>query len=254
MFTFMQKKEECSPELWATPIAILIAGVMITSAIAMHDGPKGKSMYAMKEKAQPEVVEDVVNPTAAAVDPLESTAAKNILKVTKDDHVRGAKKPKVTIIEYSDMECPFCGRFHETMKQVIDQRDDVQWVYRHFPLAFHKNAAKAAEAGECVADVAGEDAFWAYSDGVFSAGSLAGEGIMNFVRTLSGVNADKVASCLDSGKYTDLVAQQTRDAQKLGGTGTPWSIMIGADGKAQPIRGARQLTSMITDIEKASKK
>lgn len=88
--------------------------------------------------------------------------------VTDGDHVRGNKDAKVTLIEYSDYECPFCIRFHPTTLQLMEQYEgDLNWVYRHFPLeAIHPSARALAEASECVAQVAGNDAFWAFTDAV----------------------------------------------------------------------------------------
>jgi len=92
-------------------------------------------------------------PQAAAVAP----------KLDKDDHIRGDKKARIALIEYSDLECPFCKTFHPTAQKIVDDyKGKVMWVYRHFPLSFHANAQKEAEASECVSSLGGEDAFWKY--------------------------------------------------------------------------------------------
>lgn len=101
----------------------------------------------------------------------DNTAAiPNLPPVDENDHIRGDENAQVTIIEYSDYDCPFCSRFHETMKQVVDEYDgQVRWVYRHFPLPqLHPNATAVAEASECVAAQEGEDAYWAFSDKYFA--------------------------------------------------------------------------------------
>src|SRR3989338_5570869 len=84
-----------------------------------------------------------------------------------DDHVRGNPKGKVVIIEYSDFECPFCGRHVPTINQILDQYgDDVKFIYRHFPLtSIHPNAQKAGEASECAAE---QGKFWEYHDILFA--------------------------------------------------------------------------------------
>lgn len=84
------------------------------------------------------------------------------------DHIRGNKKAKVVVIEYSDFQCPFCQRVHPTYKQILETYgDDVMWVYRHFPLSFHPKAMPAALASECAYEQGGNDAFWKFADELF---------------------------------------------------------------------------------------
>jgi len=93
--------------------------------------------------------------------------------VTDDDHIRGNKDAKITIIEYSDFACPFCSRFHGTMLQILEEYNgQVRWVYRDFPLPqLHPNAQKVAEAAECIAAQNGEETFWNFADAYYSAKS-----------------------------------------------------------------------------------
>ena len=102
-----------------------------------------------------------------------TTTLTNFPAVTDADHIRGDNNAKITIVEYSDYDCPFCHRFHATMQQVMDEyQGQVRWVYRDFPLPqLHPNAPKLAEAAECVASQGGEDAFWSFADAYFSAKS-----------------------------------------------------------------------------------
>src|SRR3989344_5485116 len=77
----------------------------------------------------------------------------------------------IAIVEYSDLECPFCKTFQKTLHQIMDEYGEsgkVAWVYRHFPLAqLHTKAAKEAEATECAAELGGNAAFWKYADRLF---------------------------------------------------------------------------------------
>jgi protein-disulfide isomerase len=91
----------------------------------------------------------------------------------KTDHIRGNPNASVAVIEYSDYQCPFCKAVHPTYQKIMDTYgDDVMWVYRHYPLPFHPHAQKAAEGGECAAELGGNDAFWKYTDQLFESGAL----------------------------------------------------------------------------------
>ena len=109
-------------------------------------------------------VADTTVPTVPA-----PTIAREPAQVTNDDWVRGdLKKAKVVLVEYSDFECPFCGRHHPTMQSLMNTYgDDIAWVYRHFPLSFHPQAMPAALASECVGEQLGDDGFWAFGDRLF---------------------------------------------------------------------------------------
>lgn len=82
------------------------------------------------------------------------------------DHTLGSSNATVKIIEYSDLECPYCKIFHATMKQVVaDSNGSVSWTYRHWPI--HQNSFEKLVAAECVAKLKGNDAFWKYVDLIF---------------------------------------------------------------------------------------
>ena len=82
--------------------------------------------------------------------------------------VQGDENAPVTIVEFTDYECPFCARFHPTMDQIVDEYGGrVAWVYRHFPLPSHPKAEPLARGSECITELGGNDAFWVYTDYVF---------------------------------------------------------------------------------------
>ncbi|MEX0919080.1 MAG: thioredoxin domain-containing protein [Candidatus Paceibacterota bacterium] len=104
--------------------------------------------------------------------PEQNEALTNLRPISPTDHIQGSPDAPVIILEYSDIDCPFCARFHQTMKQVRATYDDdqVAWVFRHFPLDnLHPEARRKAEAAECVAELAGEEAFWDYLNKIFIA-------------------------------------------------------------------------------------
>lgn len=92
-----------------------------------------------------------------------------IRPVTSDDHIVGNINAKIVIVEYSDLDCPFCKSFHNTMHRVVKESNgDVAWVYRHYPITqLHPNAYQKAEATECAWEQGGNTAFWKYADKVF---------------------------------------------------------------------------------------
>lgn len=86
----------------------------------------------------------------------------------EEDHYKGSATPAITIIEYSDFECPYCSRIHTTLDQLVEENDNIAWAYRHLPLGFHAQAMPAAIASECVAASEGNDGFWLFTDTLFA--------------------------------------------------------------------------------------
>ncbi|MBI4281120.1 thioredoxin domain-containing protein [Candidatus Uhrbacteria bacterium] len=169
--------------------------------------------------------------------------------VTDNDHARGDRNAPITLIEYSDLECPFCRQFHPTMKQILEAYPgEVRWVYRHFPLSFHANAQKEAEATECAAELGGNGAFWAYTDAIFDRTTSNGQGfpLANLVPLAKelGLNEQKFKDCLDSDKYASYVRDQMAAGASAGITGTPGTFVVDAAGNSQLIPGALPFESV----------
>lgn len=98
-----------------------------------------------------------------------NTALADGLNITEKDHIKGNANAKITLVEFSDFQCPFCRRFHPTAQQALDAyQGNVRWVYKHFPLdSIHPEARPAAEASECVAEQKGSEGFWQFADILF---------------------------------------------------------------------------------------
>ena len=161
-------------------------------------------------------------------------------EVTEDDYIRGDADAELTIIEYSDYECPFCKRFHPTVVQVLEEYEGkVKWVYRHFPLtSIHPQATSAAVAAECAGELGGNDGFWEMTDALFENQSTLGRDTFERIAGDIGLNASAFSTCLDSGKYDQKIAEQQRSGAAAGVTGTPGSFIVDAQGNSQLIPGA----------------
>ena len=162
-----------------------------------------------------------------------------VAPVSDQDHVRGDKNAPVTIVEYSDFECPFCSRFHPTMLQVMnDYKGKVRWVYRHFPLSsIHPNAQKAAEASECASE---QGKFWEMADKMFEkqAQGLSIAQLSTYATEAGVKDIKKFNDCVSSGKYAGRVASDLASGEAAGVTGTPGSIVLGPDGQQELVPGA----------------
>lgn len=173
--------------------------------------------------------------------------------VSKDDWIRGDKKAEISIIEFSDTECPYCKRFHSTMQQVIADYDGkVNWVYRHFPLtSLHSKATKEAGATECAGELAGNEGFWKYVDRLFAitpSNNGLDESQLYDIANYIGLDSADFSECLESGKYASKISSQSNQAQAAGGTGTPYSVIIFGDKKI-PLSGALPIEQIRTIID-----
>lgn len=178
-------------------------------------------------------------PVAAAGEPAARAGAPASIKAVSDsDHIRGNADAKITIVEYSDLECPFCARFHPTVQQVVDDYDgQVNWVYRHFPLnSIHPKAQKQAEASECVAELGGNDAFWAFIDDLFTNPPASNDQLPGIAASV-GVNQAAFSECLNSGKHTATVQDMANDGIAAGAQGTPFTVVVSGDQRI-PLSGA----------------
>ena len=151
-----------------------------------------------------------------------------------NDAVLGDVNAPVTIIEFSDFQCPFCERFYtETLPLLKTNYIDtgkVKLIYRDYPLDFHPMAQKSAEAAECVRAKGGDEGFWKYHDQIYeNQASLTNDNLKKWAKEL-GYNID---TCLDSGEKTSEVLKDLSDGESYGVTGTPTFFING-----QVIEGA----------------
>lgn len=214
------------------PVAIVIAGVLIAGAVYL-----GTSRTGIANNPQPQVAE-------------QSGDLEKMAPIASDDHIRGNQNAVVKIVEYSDMECPFCKGFHSTMQQAAEAYGDkVAWVYRHFPLdSIHSKARREAVAAECANELGGNDAFWKFTDRWFeltpSNNQTDIQTVLPQIAREIGLNESQFATCLTSGKYDDHVQENLDNAIATGGNGTPWSIVVTKNGKKYALSGAQPYTAV----------
>ena len=159
-------------------------------------------------------------------------------------HVYGNPTAPFTLVEFSDLECPYCKRFHDTPKQLADHSNgQINWEWQHYPLAFHNPvAASAAHAAECVGEVAGNRAFWAFTGQWFARTQLNGQGVESVERLAHEVGAPRAAyaQCMASGKHRPVIEHQSQRGTRLGVTGTPATVVVdNTTGNTLLIKGAQ---------------
>jgi len=172
---------------------------------------------------------------------------------SSEDHVRGESSAKIAIVEYSDFDCPYCGSFHETAAKVVeDSKGNVKWIYRHFPLEqLHSDAMTKSIASECAALQGGEEAFWAFTDGVYSSSSgtpLDNDYYEEFASDL-GLNASQLISCIENEETKDRVEKDLKEGEIAGVRGTPGNFIVNLETEVIiPLRGAEPLENVMNVI------
>ncbi len=214
-----------------TPMAIIVAGFLIMVGMFANNMP---IVDKIKDKVvDTEKVEEVDTNVVAKLNP-----------VSASEHILGdLSKAEVTIIEFSDLECPYCKTFHTALhSEFAKYPGKIAWVYRHFPLdSIHPKTRMEARASECVASIGGNTQFWKYIDMIFT-NTPANNGLdTNLLPVFaSKIGIDKVAfaKCLATDTFDATVQSQYEDGINAGVSGTPHSIIILKDGTQIPIKGA----------------
>ncbi len=190
------------------PVAIIVAGALIAFGIYMS----GSKSSAPAQNQDAQIPENTI--------PAPS----------EDDHILVNQKTPIVIVEYSDIECPFCKRYHNTLHQLMDEYKEtgsVAWAYRHFPV--HQNSGKEAEAAECAAELGGNDAFWKYLDRIFEL-TPSNDGLdlakLPDIAKEVGLNVSSFNTCLSSGKYAARVEAHFQDMKNNAVRGTPYAAIF----------------------------
>lgn len=199
------------------PIAIIVAGLLVGGAI----------LYSNKS----------VSSTNGEVTKGDSTeTVKNnavVTPINDGDYVLGDRSADLMFIEYSDMECPFCKTFHNTLHKLMDEygkTGKMAWAYRHYPIdQLHPKARKEAEATECAGELGGNQKFWQYLDKIILI-TPSNNGLdpakLNSTATELGLDSQKFTACLQSGKYAEKIENNINQAMKADGNGTPHTTVV----------------------------
>jgi protein-disulfide isomerase len=150
---------------------------------------------------------------------------------TNGEPALGPASAPVTIVEFSDFQCPYCRTVQPTLKRLLQEyQDRVKLVFRDFPLRnIHPQAQKAAEAAQCAAD---QQQFWPYHDKLFAVTNLQVQDLKQYAQEL-GLDMPQFTTCLDSDKYAQEVERDLQDGLKVGVSATPSFFING-----QPVSGA----------------
>ena len=160
-----------------------------------------------------------------------------------DYPAKGPAKAPVTIVEFSDYQCPYCGRAEEAVKQILENyKDKVRFVYRDFPLPMHPNAPKASEAAQCAKE---QGKFWEYHDALYADQSKLSLTDLQATAERLGLKTEAFKTCLESGKYAAEVSKDVADGQKAGVSSTPFFFINGI-----PVIGAREYSAFAEIIDR----
>ena len=172
---------------------------------------------------------------------LDAPAAARLSVSADRGFVRGAREAPVTIVEFSDFQCPFCKNGTETVRQVLEKYPGkVKLVFRDFPIPnLHPAAPKAHEAARCAAD---QGKFWEYHDLLFEKSPRqAPEDLKQYATDLE-LDPSPFAQCLDSGKHQAEVNRDVEEGARLGVTATPTFFINGRQlVGAQPVTAFQKL-------------
>jgi protein-disulfide isomerase len=190
-------------------------------------------------------------PTAGNAAPTPSNVPSGNTPVSVDaktDHILGNNKAPVTIVEFSDFQCPFCERFAPTVKKVVnDYKDKVRLVYKHFPLdSSHPWARPAALASECAAE---QGKFWEYHDALFARQDEFSADFWGKLASELKLNTGKFNDCVQSEKYENKVQSDYQQGLAAGARGTPHTVINGT-----PVSGAVPYEQLKAVIDQALKK
>jgi protein-disulfide isomerase len=138
---------------------------------------------------------------------------------------RGPAKAAVTIVEFSDFECPFCRDVQPALDQIIERyAKDVRLIFKHLPLEGHRNSLPAARAAHCAGE---QDRFWQFHDALFAAGNLSPPGLLDRIAADIGLGMERFRACVNSEQSRAAVIRDIETARSLRIDSTPSFLVNG---------------------------
>jgi protein-disulfide isomerase len=209
---------------YALPIAIVAAGLLIGSAL--YFGGNNSSSNHNRRSA------------VIGLPEVSGVEAASFRMPNGSDHTRGNPDAKIAIVEFSDFECPFCARLHPTLERIVEEDENIKWIYRHFPLNSHSKAFGAAVASECIAKLSGNEGFWNFADFLFANQRQLGDNFYKDFAVQNGISESEFNECLKDRAVASEVQADLNEVIKASGWGTPFSVIVTEEGKLIPFSGA----------------
>jgi len=233
---------------------LVLSGLLVAArGYSQSNDDLKKDIQALKEGQQAiqkdlQEIKKLIAARPAAGAPTEQ--AMNAVISVDGEPFRGDKNAKLTLVEFSEFQCPFCGRHvrdtYPQLEKDYIQTGKVKYVFRDLPLeSIHKNAFKAAEAAHCAGE---QGKFWEMHDRLFANQNSLEPAMLTSHAQAIGVDGKKFQACLDSGKFAADIRKDIAEANKYGITGTPTTVigLTQTDGKIKVlkvIRGAQNIAA-----------
>lgn len=219
------KPKENFIKTFSTPIAVVIAGLAIAGAVYLSNGSKIETTQTPVDTANQETKLDAV---------------------TKDDHILGNINAKVTLVVYTDLECPWCKVFHETIGKIManyGENGGVAVVYRAFPVQeLHPKALREIEAAECAAKLGGDIKFWEFINKIFEitpSNNGLNEAELPKIAKDIGLDVNLFNKCVENEETKARVERDIVSGEKTGRFGTPNTFVVVDKKVVGVIKGAQ---------------
>lgn len=224
---------------------------VLTEAIEKHPAEFIEALQKAAKNAQEEMGKKREDEDKKKME--ESFEKPLVAEIRSDESIRGPKNAQLTLVEYSDFECPFCSRGYETVVALLKKYDgNIRFVYKHLPLSFHEQAMISAKYYEAVRMQDEKKAF-AFHDEVFKNQRKLKNGVAFLEATAKQVGADmgKLKKDLNSDAVTKRIEADMKEAGSFGMQGTPGFLLNGV-----PVRGAyppEYFTTIVEELKKRGK-